>query len=119
MQKHRGEIVNEKVQKSGMKLKTITEGMDISRPTWYSWMDDPNLGYDKILAIGKIINYDFSQDFPDLAPQAIAKEPDADYKKTTLPECLRERDEWKDIYINLLEQYNQVLMGELSKILPR
>jgi hypothetical protein len=117
--KHRGEIVNERIRQSGLKITKIVGKLNISRSTLYAWIENPQLDWDSILEIGKIINYDFSKDFTEITSTVNVSEPLSDYKKTTLPECLKERDEWKDKYISLLESHNLILKGELGKYLAQ
>jgi hypothetical protein len=116
---HRGEIVDKKIRQSGLKMQAVADKLKIARSTLYAWLGDPMLDFDSILDIGKIINYDFSNDFKEINTSKVVNEDQAQYKKTTLPDCLRERDEWKDKYITLLESHNLLLKGEIGKFLTQ
>jgi hypothetical protein len=62
----RGEIVKKVVSESGLPLTRLAQKLGISRGVLYNDFDNPEMSFDRILAIGKILGHDFSQDFKDL-----------------------------------------------------
>ena len=68
----RGEIVRKVVQESGLPLTRLAQKLGISRGVLYTDFDNPQMSFDRILAIGKIIGHDFSQYFRDL-PAALVE----------------------------------------------
>ncbi|MEL6606959.1 MAG: helix-turn-helix domain-containing protein, partial [Bacteroidota bacterium] len=52
MKKHRGEIVEEAVRRSGFSIKKLAERLKISRNTLYNRFKEPELSYDFIAAVG-------------------------------------------------------------------
>jgi hypothetical protein len=62
----RGEIVKKVVSESGLPLTRLAQKLGISRGVLYTDFDNPEMSFDRILAIGKILGHDFSQDFKDL-----------------------------------------------------
>jgi transcriptional regulator with XRE-family HTH domain len=115
--KHRGEIVRFAIEKSGMNKSAVAERMGISRKALYNWFDVMTLAWDKIFEIGKIINHDFSEDFPELKrPDEIVREPDVAYSTpSTLLDCQNQLNRYKEKYINLMEE-NRNLWREIAHL---
>ncbi len=104
--KHRGEIVEEVIRKSGFSIKNLAERLHISRNTLYNRFREANLSYDFILEVGSIIHYNFNVDFPEIpASTAMAKEGAMRY----LDHNTAERIKLEKKYIHLLERYNKAL----------
>ena len=83
MNQHKGDIVRSRFYNSGMKMKDLAKELGVSRRTLYNWLDTHNLDIHKISRIGKVILYDFSKDFKELATAdvtvTVAEEPIPDY----------------------------------------
>jgi hypothetical protein len=62
----RGEIVKKVVSESGRSVTWLSEKIRISRSQLYHDFANPEMSFDRILAIGKALEYDFSKDFKDL-----------------------------------------------------
>jgi hypothetical protein len=62
----RGQIVKRVVLEHGLPLTRLAAKLGISRGVLYNDFDNPEMSFDRILAIGKILSHDFSQDFKDL-----------------------------------------------------
>ena len=99
---HRGEVVEKAVRKSGFPIAELARRLNKSRRTIYNIFENPHLSMDEIIQIGKIIHYDFEEDFTELrnAKDAIG-EPNPEYGESATY--------WKDKYIKLLEKYNALL----------
>lgn len=67
----RGEVVRKVVQESGIPLTRVAQKLGISRSLLYLDFANPEMSFDRILAIGKLLSYDFSQDFRDLPPALV------------------------------------------------
>lgn len=107
MSKHRGEIVEGAVRKSGFSIKKLAERLKISRNTIYNRFSEPTLDYEFILQISNVIHYDFSRDFPEIKHEIEkADEPPSQYVDRGAAELLA----LKDKYANLLERYNKLLV---------
>ena len=102
--KHRGEIVEQAVRKSGMTVTGVAKKLGKSRRWMYDCFETKDLSLDHIIKIGKIIHYDFSEDFPELGRGKINafNDPQQKYPQYDV-------DYWKDKYYALLEEYNQLL----------
>ena len=101
---HRGAIIENVVRKSGISLSVLAVKMGISRNTLYNRFKDKNLSYDFILALGMVIHYNFTVDFPEMVA-------------TDAPPEDARAELWKleKKYKNLLEKYNRLLKFLLKK----
>lgn len=96
-------------RKSPLSITQLVKRMGISRGTYYNHKDDPNLPFEDIEKYGKILGYDFTSDFPEMHKYAF-EEPIAPYgNPKNFDEAVKQKDYWKDKYLNLLEKYNKVI----------
>jgi hypothetical protein len=112
MTKHRGEIVQKAVRASNMTLAAIARQIGYDRTSLYNFFLNPELPFDIIIKIGKVIHYDFRKDFPELFihnPANIVSEPEIKYQSQTLNDCLKEKENWRSKYYALLEEHNDLL----------
>jgi hypothetical protein len=108
---HRGEVLEAAVKKSPLSITELVKRMGISRGTYYNHIEENGLSFETLEKYGKIIGYDFTQDFPEMKKYVI-EEPAAPYgEPKTLDEAIKQRDywrrqadQWKDKYIELLEE---------------
>ena len=105
---HKGKILEKAVRESGMQLTKLSVKMDKSRRWMYNAFENENLSIDYILAIGKIIHYDFSDDLKDLKKFKESAE------KFGINKNASDSDYWKNKYLNLLEKYNLLLESKLN-----
>ena len=86
-----------------------------SRSSYYKHIADPELDFHILAAYGKAIGHDFTEEFPEM-PKYILEDPEETYSKTITPEELtRQRDHWKDKYLDLLEKYNRLIEERMEK----
>jgi predicted transcriptional regulator len=97
---HRGEIIKEAVYKSGYPITELAKRMGKSRRWVYLLFENPTVSIDTIIQIGALIHYDFANDFEIIKPHVV-NETDLSYT--------REEDYWKNKYLKLLEEYNELL----------
>src|SRR5690606_27012512 len=92
------------------KVAAVARKMNIDRGTVYRHFDDQDLSIDYIIRYGKVLDYDFSKYFPEILN--VIQEPSIEYRKEklTYSELEDEMQRWKDKYIQLLEQYNELLL---------
>ena len=67
----RGEIVQQVVRESGFSVTRLAQKINISRAQLYLDFANPEMSFDRILAIGKVLRHDFSQEFKDLSPELV------------------------------------------------
>jgi predicted transcriptional regulator len=99
---HRGEIIKVAVYESGFSITDIAKRLGRSRKWMYIMFENSNVSLDVVLEIGKIIHHDFSEDMPELKSQIRTTQ-----QSTALPESY-----WKDKYLKLLEEYNELLKSK-------
>lgn len=112
MEQHKGKIVEDAIRRSGFSFKKLAERLRVSRNTLYNRFKEPDLNYEFIMAVGNIIHYDFTHDFPDLQAEIDAmNESSVGYLDRGTVELLRLEKK----YISLLERYNK-LLGFLARL---
>jgi len=99
---HRGEIIKEAVYKSGYPITELAKRMGKSRRWVYLLFENTTVSIDIMFQIGKIIHYDFSEEL---------NTPSSNIFTTNEPQNTKISDEeyWKNKYLNLLEEYNELL----------
>ena len=109
--KHRGEVLQAIVKKSPIKITELVKRMNISRGTYYNHKEDPNLPFETLEQYGKVLGYDFTNDFSEMQ-KYVVEEPIVPYgDPMTLDEAIKQRDYWrsqadlwKNKYIQVLEE---------------
>ncbi len=99
---HRGEIIKDAVYKSGYPITVLAKRMGKSRRWVYLLFENASVTYDVMLQIGRIINYDFYEEVYSASPHLYTlNEPQNEY--------ITDEDYWKNKYLKLLEEYNDLL----------
>ena len=101
---HREEILKEAIYKSGVPITELAKRMGKSRRWMYLMFDNSNVSLDLVLQIGKIIHHDFSDSIKELSTSRKVNESLTAYEKEEIS-----ADYWKDKYLKLLEEYNELL----------
>lgn len=102
---HRGEIIRKAVYESGYSITKLALKVGKSRRWMYQMFEKRNVSLDLVLSIGTIIHHDFSNEIKELrSSNSVLNEPQAEYKKID-----SEVEYWKTKYMDLLEEYNQLL----------
>ena len=81
-----------------------------SRSAYYKHIENPNLEYHILMAYGKAIGHDFTEEFPDM-PKYLVEDPEHEIFKTpkTFEDAVRLMETWKGKYVELIEKYNRLL----------
>ena len=104
---HRGEIIKGAIYKSGYPITGLAKRIGKSRRWMYQMFENSNVSLDIVLQIGKIIHYDFTEEIKEFNPyQNAVNEPATDYKNEE-----SQAEYWKNKYLKLLEEYNEILKG--------
>jgi len=111
MEKHRGEMVELAIRKSGYTITTISEKLGVSRNTLYNKFQKPNLNYDFIALVGQLIHYDFSNEFPVLKQISLDRSEKAGPQDNAHVGVLLRLEQQ---YFRLLEVYNKLLYTLVS-----
>ena len=107
---HRGEILETAIRQSGVPITRIVKKLSKSRRWLYNQFTRQDVSLDVFLEIGKLIHHDFSQDLNEFKPNArrshlIEDANDNEYGNQTA-------QYWKDKYMHLLEEYNELLKSQ-------
>lgn len=100
---HKGEIIEKVIRDSGVPIAEVARRLNISRKTMYNFFDKKNLDNDALIKIGKVIHVDLSNSFPQLFERL------EEYPLPDLTKLREEVDHWKNKYIELLEEHNNLL----------
>jgi len=98
--KHKGEYLEMIVRKKGIKIKNLTDAVGYDRSTFYNHIKAPNLSFAILARYGKVLNHDFSVDYPELNNPV-------DYLSKvieTFEEMEKDRDYWRDRFLELAEK---------------
>jgi len=89
---------------------------NVNRRSVYNWFNQQHLKPEIIFRIGCALKHDFSVEFPHLFSKedfkSIYEGNEADKQSQSEQVAA---DNWKDKYIHLLEQYNNLLLNHLKK----
>ena len=103
------------VEATGLNKEDVAMKAGYSRSSYYKHIDNPNLEFHILMAYGKAIKHDFTEEFPEM-PKYLLEDPEVDYgNKITLEEAIRQRDQWKDKYLEILEKYNRLIEERMDK----
>jgi hypothetical protein len=107
---HRGEILEKAIRQSGVPITRIVKKLSKSRRWLYNQFTRQDVSLDVFLEIGKLIHHNFSQDLNEFKPNArlshlIEDANDNEYGNQTA-------QYWKDKYMHLLEEYNELLKSQ-------
>jgi hypothetical protein len=104
---HRGEILETAIRQSGVPITRIVKKLSKSRRWLYNQFTRQDVSLDVFLEIGKLIHHDFSQELSEFKSNA---------RRTHLIEDAKDNEYgnqtaqfWKDKYMHLLEEYNELL----------
>lgn len=109
---HRGEIVDNQIRKSGVSFAAVARLLKISRQTLYRYIEDMNLSFQIIEKIGKVIQHDFTEDFPEME-KAVNNHMLPDKRKVTVMVELDGTDGTFLHWQQMLEQINGILKAQL------
>lgn len=101
--KNRGQIVEDRVRKSGMSILSVAGKIKRAPKTLYSYFTKEDLDFEEIRKIGKAINYDFEIDIPEMRdyyknPITRVEDPPLGYQKKI--------EYWKEKYMQLQQDFN-------------
>ncbi|MDM8175580.1 MULTISPECIES: helix-turn-helix domain-containing protein [Olivibacter] len=119
MDKHYGEIIERTIRRNGYSISELARLMKVNRRSIYNWFNQPKFKPEIIFKIGCALKHDFSNEFPELFSSEEFQHAFNNSKLLNTALLSEEREKinyWKDKYINLLEEYNQILAISSNKI---
>jgi transcriptional regulator with XRE-family HTH domain len=119
MDKHYGEIIERTIRRNGYSISELARLMKVNRRSIYNWFNQPKFKPDIIFKIGCALKHDFSNEFPELFSSEEFQNAFSNHKLLNSELLFEEREKinyWKDKYISLLEEYNQILAVSSSQM---
>jgi hypothetical protein len=112
---HRGQLLESAVKASRLNIEFVAKKAGYSRPSYYKHINVKELDFHILAAYGKALKHDFTEELPEM-PKYLVEEPEEEYgKPPTLKDALKQRDQWKDKYYELLEKYNKLIEAKMKK----
>ena len=109
---HKGEIIEKAVRESGFSITRLASRMGKSRRWVYQIFESPTVPVDYILAIGKIIHYDFTEDVKELKTYKVSMAKQMmNESAQSFGNDKEEVEYWKNKYLAVLEKYNELLIS--------
>jgi hypothetical protein len=108
---HRGEIIKKAVYKSGFSITELAKRLGKSRRWVYLMFENPSVSLDVVLQLEKIIHYNFSKEIKEIRPSNIEFIESISGNQTEK----YSEEYWKNKYLRLLEEYNDLLKINNSK----
>ncbi|MBI3138035.1 MAG: helix-turn-helix domain-containing protein [Sphingobacteriales bacterium] len=106
---NRGQILATAVEASGLKKEEAARKAGYSRSAYYKHIDSPDLDFSILIAYGKALRYDFTDDIPDM-PRYLLEDPDEIYgTPENMTEAMLIISQLKNKYLELLEKYNRLI----------
>lgn len=103
--KDKGEYLNWIVRANGIKITVLTEKAGVDRSTFYNHIKEPDLPYHIIAKYGEVLHHDFS----DAYSKKEQKYTPAVTNVITLSEIEKDRDYWKNKYLNLEAKIRELI----------
>ena len=112
---HRGEALAKAIQQSELSKTVIAKKAGYNRTSLYNHIRTPDLSFDIIEKYGKALSFDFTKIFPEMIRYIAFEEPKAEYREAmTFDSVIKQRDQWRDKYYDLLEKYNRLIEEKLE-----
>lgn len=108
MEKHDGQLVEKALRRNSYNISEVAKLLNVNRRSLYNWFCQSRLKAEVIYKLDAVLGYNFSVDFPELFTlNELDRFPG---NKTSNGDAAPERQIlWKDKYISLLEEYNDML----------
>ena len=96
------------VKKSGQKVDIVAKKAGYRRSTYYNHIREPELGWEKLEKYGIALQYDFTEDIPEMNKHILQDAP-AKYTPRTFEEAIRQLDKVRNKFDQLNEKYIQLI----------
>lgn len=115
---NRGQILEKVLRKwcdeNGAPMTFVAKRAGYDRSTIYRHFKEKELDYGIIRQYGRVIRHDFSKEFPEMRESEYNNIlPDAPYSAITNEEAINQIEYWRNKYIALLEQYNEIIVKKI------
>lgn len=99
---HSGQILEKAIRKSNYPISKLAKRIGYTRQHMYNLFAQPDVDFELLYEIGKIINYDFSIEIKSLKRHS-------NYSDTLMEELQKNNAILENKYLILLEDYNNLL----------
>ncbi|WGQ11152.1 helix-turn-helix transcriptional regulator [Pedobacter gandavensis] len=106
MTPNKGDVI-ERIVRKKIGISELSRKLQVSRTAIYNWFEYGQINLDTICKIGQAIDHDFTKEFPEEFANAQNSAADT---PTENKDGANGVDYWINKYINLLEQYNDLLL---------
>lgn len=117
--KHYGEIIERAIRRNGYSISELSRLMKVNRRSIYNWFNQAKFKSEIIFKIGCALKHDFSNEFPELfSPEDFqqAFNHNRSFSEDYLANEIERINYWKDKYITLLEEYNEILAVKGNRV---
>ena len=111
---HRGDILKAAVKKSDLTIQQTTKRAGYSRSSYYNHIEDPYLSYDILEQYGKALRHDFTEEIPEMNKYLFEDPSEYQIMSITFEDAIRQRDQWREKYYKLLEQFHKLAEKKLD-----
>jgi hypothetical protein len=110
----RGQVLAAAVEATGLNKEDVANRAGYTRSAYYKHIENPNLDYHILMAYGRAIGKDFTEEFPDMPKYVLAESDEIYGTPNTLEEAIKLLELWKGKYVEILEKYNKLIEEKLS-----
>ena len=115
---HNGEIIELAGRRDKISISELSRKLKVSRKSIYNWFKKENLSLELINKIGDVLNHDFMKELPekyeDLNVELSKLKHGNDLNENFNPNLAHY---WKTKYINLLENYTNLLVDSIISMM--
>lgn len=109
MTPNKGDVI-ERVVRKKIGISELSRKLHVSRTAIYNWFEHGQINLDTICKIGQAIDHDFTKEFPEEFANAQNSATDSGSTSRENKDEANSVEYWINKYINLLEQYNDLLL---------
>ncbi|HEU0064177.1 MAG TPA: hypothetical protein VFQ58_04065 [Flavisolibacter sp.] len=102
------------VKKSDLTIQQTTKRAGYSRSSYYNHIEDPYLSYDILEQYGKALRHDFTEEIPEMNKYLFEDPSEYQIMSITFEDAIRQRDQWREKYYKLLEQFHKLAEKKLD-----
>lgn len=112
MKTNEGELLKNVIKRSGVNITELSRRLNVDRRSVYYWFNQEKISYTVAAKVGRALNYDFAEEFPDYNIKKLLEDKRMDSGND--PKTKEMVSVWMNKYIDLLEKYNQLLIKKGS-----
>lgn len=111
---HRGKILHEILKNHPRRIKDIVEDAGYKYGTFYKHKNNPELSLEIIAKYGKVIDKDFSVEFPEMANFPSLALVETSFSNRGSVDLKKELEDLKEKYSSFLNKHNAILEANIE-----